>query len=192
MNTIWIITFGSHLHAWVRKFKPSLIFFQLPILTSNNVIWVRLFTVLFDKTQHIVKTSTTGYVPVCYEVMNLFIKPQNFLLMCFICKCKGLYLIVMACVVCWCSSCILFVSCCRTWGNNTLQQYLLKSFAFGCWLENNSSYIPSSLICKSSFCESLGQLTVVPTVGTTTNWFMLNYFSSTMVPDNSSGCFLIT
>ena len=74
-------------------------FFQLPVLTSNNVVWVSLSAVLFDKTQHIVKTSTTGYVPVCYEVINLFIKPQNFLLMGLvlftICKLKGLYLVVM-------------------------------------------------------------------------------------------------
>ena len=40
----------------------------------------------------------------------------------------------------------LVVSCRRTWGNNTLQQCFLKFFAFGCWLENNSSYNPSSLM----------------------------------------------
>ena len=31
----------------------------------------------------------------------------------------------------WWSSFILFVSCCQTWGNNTLQQYLLKSLPVG-------------------------------------------------------------
>ena len=97
VNGVWIITFINHLHAWVRKFKPSLMFFKLSILTSNDVIWVNFSAILFDETQHVVKTSTTGYVPVCYEVINLFIKPQNFLLMCFICKLKGLYLIVKVC-----------------------------------------------------------------------------------------------
>ena len=92
MNGIWIIAFVSHLHVWVTKFKPSL-FFKLPVLTSNNVIWVNFFTVLFDETQH-VKTSTTGHVPVFYEVINLFLKPQNFPLMLFICKRKSLYLII--------------------------------------------------------------------------------------------------
>ena len=84
MNSIWIITFVSHFHH----------IFKLSILTSNNVIWVGLFAVLFDEEQHVVKTSTTGYVLVCYEVINLFIKSQNFLLMGFIFKLKGLYLIV--------------------------------------------------------------------------------------------------
>ena len=72
-------------------------FFQLLVLTSNNVIWINLFAVLFDEAQHIVNTTATGYVPVCYEVINLFIEPQNFLLMFFICKLKDLYLIVTAC-----------------------------------------------------------------------------------------------
>ena len=94
MNSIWIITFVSHLHVWVTKSKPSFMFFKLSVQTSNNVIWVDFSTILFDKTQHIVKTSTAGYVPVCYEVINLFIKPQNFLLMFSICKLKGLYLII--------------------------------------------------------------------------------------------------
>ena len=40
------------------------------------------------------QTSTMGHVPVFYEVINLFIKPQNFPLMLLICKLKGLYLIV--------------------------------------------------------------------------------------------------
>ena len=94
MNSIWIITPASLLHVWVTKFKTSLIFFKLSILTSNNVIRVNLFAILFDKAQHVVKISTTGYVPVFYEVINLFIKLQNFMLMFFICRLKGLYLIV--------------------------------------------------------------------------------------------------
>ena len=98
LNGIWIITFVSHLHVWLTKFKPSLMFFQLPVLISNNVVWVSFSAVFFGKTQHVVKISRAGYVPVCYMVINLFIKPQNFLLMglvfFFICKLKGLYLVV--------------------------------------------------------------------------------------------------
>ena len=56
--------------------------------------------ILVDETQRLVKTSTTDYVPVCYEVINLFIKPQNFMLMFFICKLKGLYLLVTVCDAC--------------------------------------------------------------------------------------------
>ena len=65
-------------------------FFKLLVLALNNIVWVNFFAVLFDETQHIVKTFTKGYVPVCYEIVNRFIKPQNFLLMGFICKLKGL------------------------------------------------------------------------------------------------------
>ena len=97
VNGVWIITFVSHLHVWITKFKPSLMFFKLSIFTSNNVIWVNFPAVLFDETQHVVKTSTAGYVRVCYEVINLFIKPQNFLLMLLISKLKDLYLIVTDC-----------------------------------------------------------------------------------------------
>ena len=50
----------------------------------------------FDETKHIVKTSTAGHVSVCYEIINLFIKPQNFLLMFLIFKLKDFYLIVTA------------------------------------------------------------------------------------------------
>ena len=97
MNSIWIITFVNHLHVWVTKFKPSLMFFQLPVLTSNNVVWVNFSAVLFGETQHVVKTSTSGFVPVCYEVIHLFIEPQNFLLVGLICELKGLYLIATTC-----------------------------------------------------------------------------------------------
>ena len=81
VNGVWTITFVNHLHLWLTKFKPSFMFFKLSVLTSNNVIWVNFFAILFDETQHVVKTSTTGYVSVCYEVINPFIKPQDFLLM---------------------------------------------------------------------------------------------------------------
>ena len=97
VNGIWIITFVNHLHVWVTKFKPSFMFFKLSILTSNNVIWVNFSAILFDETQHVVKISMAGYLPVCYEIINLSIEPQNFLLMLFICKLKGFYLIVTAC-----------------------------------------------------------------------------------------------
>ena len=101
MNAIWIITPSSLLHVWVTRFKTFFVFFKLPILTSNNVIWVDLFATLFDEAQHVVKISATGYVPVFYEVINLLffffpglpmllIEPQTFLLMFFICKLKGL------------------------------------------------------------------------------------------------------
>ena len=105
MNGVWIITFVDYLHVWVRKFKQSLIFFKLLVLTSNNVVWMPFSAILFDEAQHVAKTSTTGDMPVCYEVINLlffffhglsmlFIEPQNSLLMSltffFICKLKGL------------------------------------------------------------------------------------------------------
>ena len=38
VNGVWMITFVNHLHVWVTKFKPSLMFFQLLILTPNNAI----------------------------------------------------------------------------------------------------------------------------------------------------------
>ena len=97
MNGIWIITFVSHLHVWVTKFKPSLMFLQAPVLTSKDVIWVNFSAIFFDEAQHVIKTVAAGYLPFCYEVINAFIKPQNFLLMGFICKLKGLNLIDTAC-----------------------------------------------------------------------------------------------
>ena len=44
--------------------------------------------------QHVVRTSMTSYVPICYEVINLFIESQNFLLMLLISKLKDFYLII--------------------------------------------------------------------------------------------------
>ena len=100
MNSTWIIAFVSHFHVWVTKLKPSLMFFKLVVLTLNNVIGMGLFAILFNETQHVVKTSLTGYVPVFYEVIVLFIKPQNLLLMFFICKLKGLEIISNQCDCC--------------------------------------------------------------------------------------------
>ena len=115
MNSIWIITPASLLHVWVTKFKTFFIFFKLSILTLNNVIWVDLFAILFNEAQH-VKISMTRYMPAFYEVINLFIKLQNVLLMFFICKLKGFYLIVTVCDGLLMLSLNLFNSCIKpTW-----------------------------------------------------------------------------
>ena len=37
------------------------------------------FAIIFNETRYVVKTSTTVYVHVSYEVINLFIKLQNFM-----------------------------------------------------------------------------------------------------------------
>ena len=87
-----------------------------------------LLRYLFDKTQHVVKTSAAGYVPVCYEVINLFIKPQNFLLMGFICKFKGLCLIVMACDGLLMFFLDLFDSCIKSTRYDVFQDVFLKWF----------------------------------------------------------------
>ena len=115
MNSIWIITPASLLHVWVTKFKTFFIFFKLSILTLNNVIWVDLFAILFNEAQH-VKISMTRYMPAFYEVINLVIKLQNVLLMFFICKLKGFYLIVTVCDGLLMLSLDLFNSCIKpTW-----------------------------------------------------------------------------
>ena len=62
MNSIWIITPAGLPHVWVTKFKIFFIFSRLSILTLNKLIWVGLFAILFNKAQHVVKISTTGYV----------------------------------------------------------------------------------------------------------------------------------
>ena len=77
MNSVWIITPADLFHAWKTKFK-TFILLKLSILISKNVIWEGLLAILFDEAQHVVKISTTGYIPVFYEVINLFIKPQMF------------------------------------------------------------------------------------------------------------------
>ena len=60
-------------------------------------MWLNFSAILFDETQHNVKTSTGGYVSVSYEFISLFIEPQNFLVMFFICKLKGFYLVFTTC-----------------------------------------------------------------------------------------------
>ena len=96
-------------------------FFKLSLLTSNNVIWVNFSTILFDETQHVIKTSTMGYVAVCYEVINLFIKPQIFLFM-------SLYLIVTACDGLLMLSLDLFNFCIKSTWYDVFQDVLLKRF----------------------------------------------------------------
>ena len=126
VNGLWIITFVNHLHVWITKFKPSYLFFKLPVLTSNNIIWVNFSAILFDETQHVVKTSTMGYVPICYEILNLFTEAQNFLFMFFICKLKGVYLIVTVCEGLLMLSLDLFNSCIKFRWFDILQNVLLK------------------------------------------------------------------
>ena len=139
MNSIWIITFFSNLHVWVTKFKPSLIFFKLSILTSNNIIWMGLFAILFDEAQRVVKTSRTRHLPVCYKVINLLIEPQNFLFM-------GLYLIVT-----FRDGLLMFLLyfVCKLLPNMRKQQIatmLSKCFCFWFLTSKTSSYISFSLM----------------------------------------------
>ena len=131
MNSIWIITPTSLLHVWVTKFKTFFTFFKLSILTSNNVIWVNFSAILFDKTQDVVKISTTDYVPIFYEVINLVIKLQNFLLMFFIRKLKGLYLIVTVCDGLLMLSLDLFNSCIKPTRYNVFKMCFLSALPLG-------------------------------------------------------------
>ena len=94
-------------------------FFKLPVLKSNNVVWMPFSAILFDETQHVGKTSTTGYVPVFYEVINLFIRSENFLWM-------GFYWIVTAYDGLLIFFLNLFNSCIKPTWNNVLHDVLLK------------------------------------------------------------------
>ena len=103
VNSVWIITFVRHLHVWVTKFKPTLVFFKLPILTSNSVIWVDFSAILFDKAQHIVKSPRRA---TCLFVMRSSWSIKMF------CWCFS-FLNSRACIWLsrsvmgsWCSSCI--------------------------------------------------------------------------------------
>ena len=104
-------------------------FFKLSVLASNNVIWVKFSAILFDEKQHVVKTSAAGYMLVCYEIINLFIKSQNFLLMGFICKFKGLYLIVTVCDGMLMFFLDLSDSCIKTTWYDVFQDMFLKHLA---------------------------------------------------------------
>ena len=67
-------------------------------------------------------------VRACYEINNLFIKPQNFLLMFFICKLKGLHLIVTVFDGLLILSLDLFSSCIKPTWSYVFQDVLLKCF----------------------------------------------------------------
>ena len=72
VNGVWIIAFVSHHHAWVMNSKPLLMFFQLSILTSNNVVWMPFLTVLLDEAQHlsILRLNPSGLPLVSLETLN--------------------------------------------------------------------------------------------------------------------------
>ena len=63
MNGVTIITFVNHLHVWVTKFKPSLMFFKLPVLASNNVVWMTFSAVLFDETHNTLSKHAGNSMP---------------------------------------------------------------------------------------------------------------------------------
>ena len=167
MNSIWLITFVNHLHVWVTKFKSSLIFFKLSILTSNNIIWVGLFAVLFDEARHVVETSTTGYVPVCYGVINLFIKPRNVLLMLLIFKLKGLYLIVTVG-----NCCIFFFHDSR---QNCFRGPLHKGFGPGHFTPQKETIKTRFFQQISSSCGTSGQTCLLSTISLTSSILVI-YF----------------
>ena len=125
--------------------------FTLKPVPSNNVIFVNFLATLFNETQHVVKTSTTGYVPICYKIRDY--------------RCSSLSLKI-CCWWAWRSSsfvnsrawtrfvrssifmaCNLSLSCCQTWGNNTLQQCLLKSLSLTVDLKI-TSHTPLPHWCK--------------------------------------------
>ena len=127
MNSIWIFPPVSLFHVWITNFETSLMFFKLSILRSNNVIWVDILAIIFNEAQHLVKISTTWYVPVFYEVITLSIEPQNVLLMLFICKLKGLYLIIFFFNGLLMLSLDLFNSCIKPAWYNVLQMCFLSA-----------------------------------------------------------------
>ena len=72
-------------------------FLKLLVMTPNNVVWVNFSAALFNERHHVVKTSMADHVPFCYEVINFFTEPQNFLLMFLIRNLKGVDLIFTVC-----------------------------------------------------------------------------------------------
>ena len=70
MNGVWVIAFVSHHHAWVTKSKPLLMLFQLPVLTSNNVVWMPFFTILFDEAKHFNVLKTKPFGPPAGVIRN--------------------------------------------------------------------------------------------------------------------------
>ena len=70
VNGVWIIEFVSHHHDWVTKSKSLLMFFQLLVLTSNNVIWMPFFTVLFDEAQRLNIPKAKPFRPAAGIIRN--------------------------------------------------------------------------------------------------------------------------
>ena len=72
VNGVWIIAFVSHRHVWVTKFKPLLMFFQLPVLTSNNVVWMPFVTVFLMKhnTSMSLRLNPSGLPLTSLETLN--------------------------------------------------------------------------------------------------------------------------
>ena len=103
-------------------------FFQLPVLTSNNVVWVSLFAIFLMK--HSTFSKHPPWATRLFSMRSLisFIEPQNFLLMFFIYKLKGLYLIVTACDDLLMLSLYLFNSCIKSTWYNVFQDVLRKCF----------------------------------------------------------------
>ena len=91
VNGDWIITFVSHFHVWITKFKPSLMFFRQPVLTSHNTL------------------SKHPRRAMCLFTMRSSISSLSLKISCwwasFVNWRTGIWLsrLVMAC---WCSSCI--------------------------------------------------------------------------------------
>ena len=182
INTICVIQFFYYESMMLILCpKPLSFCTNEPSLYSHNIVGILIKLIFFrdcvflNNHNNVIFTwiICTRNMAINNKVTDLILTSLWLVMMqiplCLQCNVFILSRFVMAC---WYSCSILFVSCCRTWGNNTLQQCLLKSFAFGCSLESNSSYIPSSLMYRSSFSEFLGQFMVVLTLGTTTNWFL--------------------
>ena len=70
VNGVWIIAFVSHRYVWVTKFNPFLIFFQLPVLISNNVVWMPFLAVLFNEAQHLNILKAKPFGPASLETLD--------------------------------------------------------------------------------------------------------------------------
>ena len=102
------------------------------------------------------KHPRLGYVPVCYEVINPFIKSQNFLLMGFICKLKGLYLIVTACDGLLMFFLDLFDSCIKSTSYDVFQDVFLRRLVLV------SSRVNSDIKSTSQQNENMMVLRILP------------------------------
>ena len=74
-----------------------------------------------------------SYMPVCYEAINLFTEPQNFMLMFLICRFKGLYLIVFLFDGLLMLSLDLFNFCIKSTWYDVFLDVLLKSLTLIFW-----------------------------------------------------------